>query len=300
MPSEPREVSATVLNPTKVEVQWLRPKELNGRTVSYLVDWETEAIDFGIRQTGEQKVLENSGTNYKAVLNNLSPNVTYSIWVRACSETNESCSDSKKVHITTFPEPQNVTLVSKTAYSLRIEWVPVSHIENYTMQYSEIRSFENWVNIGDQFISEEEEGVVAELNDLQPKTQYKVRLSLWYPKYRQEYIWPSEPRFIFETEGKTRKNLPPVRITRKSLGDRPSPPGMPNVQHVKGDVYQVWWEPAKDNGSPVSLYLLEGLKIPVYRARRSTNNRTAWYHNAPSIEEEQEAEWESFYNGSGK
>lgn len=60
----------------------------------------------------------------------------------------------------------------------------------------------------------------------------------------------------------------------------------------------MWWEPAKDNGSPVTLYLLEGLKLPVYRAKRNAN-RTAWYHNAPSVEE-LEIEWESFYNGSGK
>lgn len=202
MPSEPREVKATVLNPTKIEVQWLRPKELNGRTVSYLVDWETEVIDFGIRQTGEQKVLDYNGINYKAVLQNLSPNVTYSIWVRACSETNESCSDSKKVHITTFPEPQNITLLAKTAYSLKVLWVMVSHIENYTMQYSDIRSLESWFNIPEHSIVEEDDNVVAELNYLQPKTQYKIRLSLWYPKYGQEYVWPSEPRFIFETEGK--------------------------------------------------------------------------------------------------
>lgn len=202
MPSEPRDIKATVLNPTKVEVQWLRPKELNGRTVSYLIDWETEVIDFGIRQTGEQKVFENSEINYKAILHNLSPNVTYSIWVRACSETNESCSDSKKVHITTFPEPQNLTLLSKTAYSLKIQWVLVPHIENYTVQYSEIRNFENWMNIDRQFITEDGENVITDLNNLEPKTQYKLRLSLWYPKYVQEYIWPSETRFVFETEGK--------------------------------------------------------------------------------------------------
>lgn len=73
---------------------------------------------------------------------------------------------------------------------------------------------------------------------------------------------------------------------------------MPNVQHVKGDVYQVYWEPARDNGSPIILYMLEGLKLPVYRAKRSAN-RTAWYHNAPSIEEPED-EWESLYNGSGE
>lgn len=202
MPSEPRDVKATVLNPTKIEVEWLRPKELNGRTVSYLIDWETEVIDFGIRQTGEQKVFENSEINYKAVLNNLSPNVTYSIWVRACSETNESCSDSKKLHITTFPEPENITLISKTAYSLKVQWIMVSHIENYTMQYSEIRNFENWIDIERPFIVKNQENITAEINNLQPKTQYKFRLSLWYPKYQQEYIWPSETRFIFETKGK--------------------------------------------------------------------------------------------------
>lgn len=39
------------------------------------------------------------------------------------------------------------------------------------------------------------------------------------------------------------------------------------------------------------------MKLKNYRERRSTN-RSAWYHNAPSIEE-QTFEWEEFYNGTG-
>lgn len=73
---------------------------------------------------------------------------------------------------------------------------------------------------------------------------------------------------------------------------------MPNVQHVKADVYQVWWEASKDNGSPIQLYMLQGLKLLKYRLTRSAN-RTAWFHNAPSIEM-QENNWDSLYNGTGK
>lgn len=80
----------------------------------------------------------------------------------------------------------------------------ISHVENYTMQFCEMRRFENWIDIKDEFITEEKETtVIAEITGLNPKTQYKFRLNLWYPKYAQEYVWPSETRFIFETEGKS-------------------------------------------------------------------------------------------------
>lgn len=71
---------------------------------------------------------------------------------------------------------------------------------------------------------------------------------------------------------------------------------MPKIQYVKPNVYKVWWESSKENGAVIELYKLEGLQLPNYRTKRSTN-RTAFFYTAPSIEEE-EREWQPFYNGT--
>lgn len=81
-------------------------------------------------------------------------------------------------------------------------------------------------------------------------------------------------------------------------GDRPSPPGMPIIQHLKADVYQVWWEASKSNGGKIDMYKLEGKRLLTYRMKRSTT-RSAWFYNAPSIEEH-EYEWFVVYNGTSK
>lgn len=89
-----------------------------------------------------------------------------------------------------------------------------------------------------------------------------------------------------------------IIIVINILGDRPSPPGTPNIQHVKADVYQVLWEASRNNGAPILFYMLEGTKLLYYRNRRSTN-RTAWFSDSPYIEET-EITWEPLYNGTGK
>lgn len=81
-----------------------------------------------------------------------------------------------------------------------------------------------------------------------------------------------------------------------NIGDRPSPPGVPVIQHVKGDVYQISWEASKDNGAPIVMYNLEGVGFSNYRAKRNTN-RTAWFNTSPYVEEK-EYEWISYYNGT--
>lgn len=84
-------------------------------------------------------------------------------------------------------------------------------------------------------------------------------------------------------------------------GDRPSPPGVPIIQYVKSNEYKVYWEASEDNGAPIEEYKLEGKVVRYYRLKRSTINRTApFYLTSPSIEIQDEPEWEVFYNGTGE
>jgi proto-oncogene tyrosine-protein kinase ROS len=278
-PSQPQNVTAIVLNPSMAKVSWSPPQELNGATVHYEIYWQTERTLSGVRQKEQPNVEQqqsNSTQFLTTVLNKLSPNETYTIWVRAYSENNETSSDSEKVQINTYPEPSDLVLVNKTAYVLVLAWEAHNHIGLYSVQFSPITSHE-WENV--TVDNRTGESVIVVKENLKPKTQYKFRLVLFYKNYSEEYVWPQDSRFIYET-----------------LGDKPSPPGTPKIQYVKPNIYKVWWEASKDNGAAIELYKLEGLELPNYRTKRSTN-RTAFFYTAPSVEEE-EREWQPFYNGT--
>lgn len=268
-----------MLNPTLAEVNWLPPKELNGLRVYYEIHWQTEGSLSGVRQKGEQPVqvqhYKNNSNILTTLLQKLSPNSTYIVWVKAYSETNETSSDSDRVQLTTYAKPGDLELVNKTAYSLRLSWNKSSNMKEYRVEYSPITS-NDWTSAEIGKLDN-----LIKVENLRPKMQYKFRLCILYKKYPEWYVWPTDTRFTFET-----------------LGDKPSPPGTPIIQYAKPNVYKVLWEAAKDNGAPIEMYMLEGLKIKTYRYKRSTN-RTAWFYTAPSIEEE-ERQWESFYNGTSK
>lgn len=85
---------------------------------------------------------------------------------------------------------------------------------------------------------------------LQPKTQYRFIVLLFYPNRKEPYVWPPDARFVYETDA-----------------DHPSAPGRPIVTQLRQDVYKVSWEPAKDNGAVILEYALEAL----VRLPRSTN-----------------------------
>lgn len=166
----------------------------------YEIHWQTEAADSGIRQKGEQTVPDQSGENLKAYLQKLTPNETYSVWVRAYSETNDTSSDSVNVQIRTFPEPNNITLVLKTAYTLELEWEISPFVERYVVQYCMLTSHE-WLEVT-KTVVKEHQVLVMNVEHLKPKTSYKFRFILQYPRYDEDYIWPTDARFVFETEGK--------------------------------------------------------------------------------------------------
>lgn len=75
---------------------------------------------------------------------------------------------------------------------------------------------------------------------------------------------------------------------------------MPIIQYVKSDVYKVNWEASDDNGAPIEEYKLEGKLVRFYRVKRSTNRTVPYYFTSPSVELEDEPDWEVFYNGTGK
>lgn len=185
-----------------VRVTWSPPREFNGATVHYEIYWKTERILSGVRQK-ERPVVEeqfspNSTQYLTTILNKLSPNETYKIWVRAYSETNETSSDSEKLQIKTYPEPRELILVNRTAYDLQLAWKLLPYIERYNVQCSPFA-----VNEWDNVTLEEETGteIIIFKDNLKPKTQYKFRFLLYYKNFTEEYVWPQDFRFVYETLG---------------------------------------------------------------------------------------------------
>ncbi|XP_044756024.1 proto-oncogene tyrosine-protein kinase ROS isoform X2 [Coccinella septempunctata] len=280
-PSKPVNVTATVLNPTLAEVTWKPPLKLNGETVFYEVHWQTEGTRSGVRKKEEQPVqehqtTENTQKTFKSFLHKLSPNETYTVWIRAYCENNATSTDSEKVKIVTYPEPSGINLLNKTSQTMSLSWNNSQHVQSAKIQYSTPIS-DHWLNA--TLLEQKKDVLYFHVKDLQPKSFYRFRLSLIYEKYKTEFVWPLDSKFTFET-----------------LGDRPSPPGIPIIQYMNPNEYKVWWETARENGAPIELYRLEGLLLKHYRTRRSTN-RTAFFYTAPSIIEE-EPQWKTFYNGT--
>lgn len=195
-PSKPQNISAVVLSPTLGEVQWSPPKKLNGLIVHYEVHWQTNSTLSGVRQKGELSV--NDSEVLSTFLNKLSPNETYTVWVRVYSEDNETSTDSDQVQITTYPEPSNLVLLNKTAYTINLTWEIAEHIEKYEMQYALLTS-NDWKNVT---LIKNKDAVLATVSNLTPKTYYKFRLCINYKRNENLYVWPTDSRFSFETLGK--------------------------------------------------------------------------------------------------
>lgn len=184
------------LNPTLVHVSWLPPEERNGIIIYYEVHWQTDSVISALRQRGELSVTDTE--TLSANLNKLAPNETYIIWVRAYSETNETWTESDRVRITTYPEPDGIVLLNKTAYSMQLSWNLTPYVENYTVEYAPIVST-IWTTA--DILQTKNNTLKITVFNLKPKRHYKFRLVLLYKGNTELYAWPFDTKFTYETNG---------------------------------------------------------------------------------------------------
>lgn len=280
-PSPPRNVTVLPLDPTAVEVFWYPPKELNDQSVSYEIHWKTEGTVAGVRQSGELPVMEQPKDYFVAhksvTIEKLIPGQLYLIWVRAYSKNSDTFTDSEGIEIETYYQPENITLLQATPYSLEVIWSPPVNLTlGFDIQYCGYSRCQEWSSIPQNGIDRSNRYVIENLS---PKTVYRFRVEIFYVRSKLPYVWPRHGGFMFET-----------------LGDRPSRPGTPIIQQLRRDVYQVIWEKSKDNGSPIEFYLLEGLVGKIWRSRREAKNYTAINESVNKVDSE---EWTVYYNGTG-
>lgn len=225
-PSVPRNVQAEVISPTEAIVQWQPPIEFNSDSLWYEVHWETENAINRVKNRQQQFVLDQErffpqdDSSVAMNITKLLPSQPYKIWVRAYT-SNLTYNESNPVHIETISEPGDITLTNRTPYDLHLHWTVHRNISKYILEYQAIGST-NSVQIEENLVWKNNSDIEIHVENLQPKTQYKFSILLYFLKRDVAYTWPADTRFVFET-----------------LGDCPTQPGQPIVRHVSGDVFKV-------------------------------------------------------------
>ncbi|XP_015109279.1 proto-oncogene tyrosine-protein kinase ROS [Diachasma alloeum] len=263
-PSAPENVTVEALTPTLAAVYWLPPRILNAAAVRYEIHWKSDKLVNGVRQKGEQ-VVKNAGFSagrYSTTLQPLVPGQDYVVTVRASpADSSDVWSESDSQVVSMYPEPNNLTLMGASINALNLSWVPtVDLTTSYILQFTTV-GLEKWQIATDVEIQRNR--TVYHIKGLLSKTFYKFRLILRYPKYKEDFVWPTDARFTFQT-----------------LGDVPSPPGVPSVTKLRNSVYQINWEPAQAHGSQVKMYRLQGKIV-----------------GEPGDHDKHE-QWTSYYNGT--
>ncbi|XP_015585702.1 proto-oncogene tyrosine-protein kinase ROS isoform X3 [Cephus cinctus] len=268
-PTTPENVTVQALTPTLAAVYWMPPKILNGAEVRYEVHWRSIRLVNGVRQKGEQLIKSTEAPAnglFWAMLQPLLPGQEYVVYVRAYpANVSDAYSESAGDVVKMYPEPSNLTLTGVSVNSLNVSWTPTVNLTiSHVLEFTTV-GLEKWqVAKSPKILTD---CVEYYIDGLQPRTLYKFRLILKYPTYEEDFIWPSDARFTFQT-----------------LGDVPSAPGVPTVTKLRSSVFQLNWEPAQAHGSQVTLYRLEGKSIDE--------------SNDQEIGRNQSDNWVLYYNGT--
>ncbi|XP_036141230.1 proto-oncogene tyrosine-protein kinase ROS isoform X3 [Monomorium pharaonis] len=268
-PSMPENVTVQVLTPTDLAVYWMPPRLLNSAVVYYEVHWRSVLRQNGVRQKGEQLIKDpvfTTNGRFFTTLQSLLPGQEYLVYVRVYpANYNDFYNESRSQRIRMYSEPNNLTMNGVSVNGINISWVPSVNLTiRYILEYKDV-AMEEWQIA--RHVEVNKDQVMYRVEGLQPRTLYKFRLRLRYPTYKEDFVWPSDGRFTFQT-----------------LGDVPSAPGVPVVTRFRNSVYQLNWEPAQAHGSQVTLYRLEGLVV-------SDNNKQ-------DDENKENENWNLYYNGT--
>lgn len=203
-PSMPENVTIQVLTPTLAAVYWMPPKMLNSAVVHYEVHWKLIQMKNGVRQKGERLIKEPERTadgRFFTTLQPLLPGQEYLVYVRAYpANFNDFYNESLNKSIRMYSEPNNLTVTGVNVNSMNISWTPsVNLTVNYILEYKDV-AMEKWQVA--RLVEVNGSQVMYHIEGLQPRTLYKFRLRLKYPMYKEDFVWPSDGRFTFQTLGK--------------------------------------------------------------------------------------------------
>ncbi|XP_039152416.1 protein sevenless [Drosophila simulans] len=274
-PSPPRNFSVRVLSPRELEVSWLPPEQLRSESVYYTLHWQQELDGENVQDRREweahERRLETAGTHR---LTGIKPGSGYSLWVQAHATPTKSNS-SERLHVRSFAELPELQLLELGPYSLSLTWAgtpdPLGSLQ------LECRSSAEQLR---RNVAGNHTKMVVE--PLQPRTRYQCRLLLGYA------ATPGAPLYHGTAE------------VYETLGDAPSQPGKPQLEHIAEEVFRVTWTAARGNGAPIALYNLEALQArsDIRRRRRRRRNSGGSLEQLPWAEEPVvvEDQWLDFCN----
>ncbi|XP_055909656.1 protein sevenless isoform X2 [Eupeodes corollae] len=288
IPWAPDNVTVSAVSPRDGLVEWMEPAVLNNERVWYEIHWQTESPANGVVHRHQTIIPETEDKWNSHVLSSLRPDHTYTVWIKVFS-TLTAFNETSIYTFHTFPEPEDLTFVNSTSSTLTLSWNASTNVTSAFLLYSPL-NIDDYISVN---ITSDSQRRLIE--SLEPKTKYTFQMKLFYANSVYSYVWPPDNRFVFET-----------------LGDRPGAPGQPLIEHIKGEVFKIFWEPARNNGAPILEYSLEALQSSqVKRVRRShyfpqsddrqVNNKTlARLGQLPWAEEIQpiQDKWIPYCNGT--
>ncbi|XP_046801936.1 protein sevenless-like [Lucilia cuprina] len=255
-PWQPMNFTASPLSPSEIAVAWLEPQQLNADSVAYQLYWQ--ALNSSL--TSHKRV-----DDFEMILMNLEPAQEYHIWLEVYSKPSKF-NTTEKLLVKTFPEPEPLQLIEKEAYNLTLQWQANTDYDSVILECTPLTQ-----DPEDFPFSIDITGVTDNITvtNLEPKTKYEFYLKLQFASVERIYIWPEVPssHYIYET-----------------LGDAPGRPGQPQIEHITGEIFKVFWDPAKNNGATITEYNLEALQARQHkRIRRNIVIPTANASNTSSI-----------------
>ncbi|XP_051864451.1 protein sevenless [Drosophila albomicans] len=269
-PSAPRNFTGRALSPSELELSWAAPLELRSDSVYYVLHWllEDQPLEQALEQplVQEQRV-ETAGTQR---LTGLQPGRVYQVWVQAHA-TPGKFNRSESLFLRCYAPLPPLQLEELHAYGMTLSWFGTPDVlSTLALECQSLREQLHLNVLGNH--------TTMRLESLQPKTRYSCRLALNYAAS------PGAPVYYGASQD------------YETLGDAPSAPGRPQIEHIAGEIFRVSWTPAEEHGDPILLYNMEALQArrgSRRRRRRDTAAQLLPWAEEPTVLEDQ---WLDFCN----
>lgn len=207
VPSKPEDVRARPLTPTLAIIDWVPPMFWNAEYVRYKVFWRSTTLMDDVLLEGEKMVRDGDVSTH---LESLTPGQEYFVFVRVYPENfTDVYSQSEETTLVMYSEPNNLTMLGATSDAMNVSWVPMTDlILNHSLQYTR-NNIERWETASE--FTRIKNRLIYMIRNLNSKEYYRFRLVLRYRNYSENFVWPSDGRFTFQTLGKLNDSF---KVTR--------------------------------------------------------------------------------------
>ncbi|KMQ86310.1 proto-oncogene tyrosine-protein kinase ros [Lasius niger] len=208
----PENVMVRVLTSSLAIIYWTPPKKVNCVAVYYEVCWNTENnTEYQMMPTfftfANERERTLDGKFFKII--RLLPEQKYNIFLRSYPVNNYyKRLTNYSLPKTVYMEPNNLILSGVSTDSMNISLISSVNLTihtgfGYTLEYKNYGMLE-WQIANSTEVNNDK--ITFYIKNLLPRTLYKFRLILRYPKHKDDFIWTSDGKqFTFETLGKQMK-----------------------------------------------------------------------------------------------